>query len=130
MARKSLDELGQLQEAIMEAIWELGEATVRQVRDHLKRRKRLAYTTVLSTMQKLRMSGWLTYRSEGRTHVYRAVRTREEEGGTSLNKFVDKVFRGNRLLLFQQLIMDEGLAEDELQELKKMIAKKRREKSK
>ena len=130
MARKSLDELGHLQEAIMEIVWDMGEATVHQVRDELKKRKKLAYTTVLSAMQKLEKLGWLSHRSEGRIYVFRANRTRTEEGQTSVKKFVDKVFGGDRLLLFQQLINDESLANGELQELKKMIEKKRREKTK
>ena len=33
MARKSIDELGALQKAVMETVWELGEAGVGQVRD-------------------------------------------------------------------------------------------------
>ena len=49
----SLDDLGALQRAVMEIVWELGEATVNQVRDKLGRRKPLAYTTVLTVMQKL-----------------------------------------------------------------------------
>ena len=40
MARKSIDELGALQKAVMEAVWELGEATVGQVRDRLEREPR------------------------------------------------------------------------------------------
>ena len=35
MARGSIDKLGALQKAVMEAVWELGEATVQQVRDRL-----------------------------------------------------------------------------------------------
>ena len=38
MARTSLDRLGSLQKAVMEAVWELGEATVQQVRDRVDRR--------------------------------------------------------------------------------------------
>lgn len=35
MARKSLDDLGELQRAVQETIWEMGEGTVHQVRERL-----------------------------------------------------------------------------------------------
>ena len=53
------------------------DVTVNQVRDKL-RRKRLAYTTVLSVMQKLDKAGWLTHREEGRAYVYRPAMSRDE----------------------------------------------------
>ena len=40
MPHRSLDDLGELQRAVIEALWELGEATVQQVRDQLAREPR------------------------------------------------------------------------------------------
>jgi BlaI family transcriptional regulator, penicillinase repressor len=123
----SLDDLGALQRAVMEIVWELGEATVAQVRGKLSRRKRLAYTTVLSVMQKLDKSGWLTHREEGRAYVYRAMESRDEAGRSSLKQFVDRVCDGNPLAMFQHLLDDENLSADDLAELRKMIDKRRKE---
>jgi predicted transcriptional regulator len=126
MARGSIDALGGLQKAVMDAVWDLGEATVQQVRDRLGRDPEPAYTTVLSVMQKLEKGGWLTHRAEGRGYLYRASRSREEAGATSLRGFVERVFRGNRLLLFQHLLDDAGLGEEELAAIETMIERKRR----
>lgn len=127
MTRRNLDDLGDLQRAVVETVWELGQATVRQVRDRLKRRKRHAYTTILSVMQKLEKAGWLRHRTEGRTYVYRVALTREQAGASSLRKFTQRVFRGNPLLLFQHLIESEDLSDTDLAEIRKMIDQKRRE---
>ena len=70
MAKRSLDDLGDLQSAVMNAVWDLGEATVVQVRDRLAADKELAYTTVLSVLQKLEKAGWLKHRTDGRSYVY------------------------------------------------------------
>ena len=67
MADRPLDSLGTLQRAVLETIWELEEATVHEVRDRITREKPLAYTTILSTIQRLEKGGWLTHRSQGRT---------------------------------------------------------------
>ena len=128
MARTSFDRLGVLQKAVMEAVWELGEASVQQVCDRVNREPLPAYTTILSVMQKLEKAGWLTHRAEGRSYVYLPSRSRQEAGATSLRSFIDGVFRGDRLLLFQHLLADETLSDEDLKALKTMIDRRRRDK--
>jgi BlaI family penicillinase repressor len=130
MSRKPLDHFGQLQRAVIEVVWELGEATVRQVWKRLCRRKELAYTTVLTAMQRLEKNGWLRHRVDGKKHVYLPTRTREQAGAGSVRKFVQRMFDGNALLLFRQLVEEGGLGDKELQELQKLINQKRKEREK
>jgi predicted transcriptional regulator len=127
MPGKPIDALGELQQAVMEAVWELEEATVQQVRARLGRRRPLAYTTVLSVMQKLEKAGLLRHRSEGRTYIYRPARTRAAAGMHSLRKFTERVFRSDPVLLFQHLLEDESLTEEDLTELRKLIDQRRKE---
>jgi len=130
MARASIDRLGSLQKAVMEVVWEAGKATVQQVRDGLEREPLPAYTTILSVMQKLEKAGWLTHRAEGRTYIYLPLRSRQEAGATSLRTFIDRVFSGDRLLMFQHLLADEDLSDDDLKSLKTMIDRRRKDKDK
>ena len=109
----------------MEAVWLAGEATVHQVRDRLRHRRELAYTTVLSAMQKLETLGWLHHRADGRAYVYGPTDTRKLAGLRSVRKLTDRVFGGDRLLVFQHLLDDEHLTEQELDALKKMIDQRR-----
>ena len=130
MAKKSLDDLGELQRAVIEVVWELGEASVHDVRDRLSRKKKLAYTTVLTAMQKLEKAGWLRHRTQGKSYVYIPTRTREEAGAKSVHKFVKRVFDGDPVLMFQHLMHESSLGDTELRELRKMIDNKRKEKKK
>ena len=125
---RSFNTLGELQKAVMEALWAAGDAGVQAVRDRLDRGNELAYTTVLSVLQKLEKLGGVKRRREGRSHVYRAARSRDEEGVRSVRKIVEDVFGGDRLRLFQHLIDDEKLTPDEMNALRDMIARKRKEK--
>ena len=127
MGRKSLDHFGELQRAVIEVIWELGEASVRQVWKRLCRKKELAYTTVLTAMQRLERAGWLKHRVEGKKHVYLPTRTRAQAGAGSVRKFVQRMFDGNALMLFRQLVEEGELSDDELEELQHLINKKREE---
>ncbi|MHC4966936.1 MAG: BlaI/MecI/CopY family transcriptional regulator [Planctomycetota bacterium] len=128
MTRKRLDELGSLQQAVMDVIWDRGEATVGDVRAALGDR-RPAYTTVLSVLQKLEKAGWLQHRSEGRAYVYSARRSRRQEGSSALWQFVDGVFRGDPTLLFEHLMEGDRLSDADLAALRKMIDARREERS-
>ena len=123
---KMLDDLGELQRAVIEQIWELGEASVHEVRKTLSRKKKLAYTTILTAMQKLEKAGWLEHRNEGKTYIYFPTRTREEAGAKSVRKFIERIFDGNSLLMFQHFMRQSKLSDKELVELRKMIDEKRK----
>ena len=128
MSQKSIQDLGHLQTAIMEAVWALGEATTRQVLERVSRKKPLAYTSVLSIMQRLENLGWLKHRVEGRTYIYQATATRKERSSHSLRKFVQRVFAGDSSLLLQHLLEDEEISDADLKVLRELIDKKRKEK--
>ncbi len=127
MGQKSFDNLGKLQRAVLEIVWELGQASVHQVRARLRRKKTPAYTTVLTAMQKLEKAGWLRHRTEGKSYIYLPTRSREQAGANSLQRFLKRVFNGDAVLMFQHLIRQSNLSDRELQELRKMINEKRKE---
>lgn len=125
MVRKQLNELGSLQRQVMEALWSLEEATVHDLREALATEH--AYTTVLSVLQKLEKAGWVGHRRDGRTYVWRAERSREEEGQSALGKLVDRLFAGDPMVAFEHLLEDGRLDADDLGELRELIEKKRKE---
>ena len=125
---KHLDDLGDLQAAVMEAVWKLREATVQQVRRMIRRPRPPAYTTVLTVMQKLEKAGWREHRREGRAYVYNATRTRAEQGSLSLRRFVKRVFGGDAKRMLQHLLETEELSAADLTEIRRMIDQRRREK--
>lgn len=122
-----METLGPLQRAVMEVLWETHEATVHDVLGRLSEAKPLAYTSVLSCLQKLERLGWVEHRSEGRTYFYRPARSRDEVSRRSLQQLLEGVFGGSRSQLFQQLLQDDQLSADELSELQRLIDQKRGE---
>ncbi len=63
------ESLGPLEVAIMELLWIAGEASVREVTDRLERR--LAYTTVMTTLDRLFKKGILDRRKSERAFLYK-----------------------------------------------------------
>jgi predicted transcriptional regulator len=72
--------LHELEAEVMDAMWRLEEANVRQVLDDLKARldKQRAYTTVMTTMVRLYERGLLTRRPRGKGNLYEVTMSREE----------------------------------------------------
>lgn len=126
MKKRSVHELGSQLKAVMEILWDLEQANVHEVRQRLN--PDLAYTTVLSTLQYLERNGWVSHRVEGRTNVYRPIRSRSTEKARSLKAFTKRIFGGNPLLLFEHLMEDEKLTEEDLAAIQKIIDRKRKEK--
>ena len=127
MNNNSIDSLGELQRAVMEVVWEMGEASVHDVRAELARRKKLAYTTVLTVMQKLEKAGWLDHRTQGNRYIYVPTHSRDEAGAGSVRGFLTRVFDGDAVAMFQHLIREGKLNEDDLLELRRMINEKKKE---
>jgi predicted transcriptional regulator len=71
-------QLGELETAVMQIIWQRGEVTVRDVWQALQPNRSLAYTTVLTVMSRLVPKGVLSVHKQGKTAYYRATGTREE----------------------------------------------------
>lgn len=72
----SLFGLGSLEEDVMNAVWSLGEANVRDVAAQLERP--LAYTTVMTTLDRLYKKRLLVRRKAARAFIYAPRLSREE----------------------------------------------------
>jgi predicted transcriptional regulator len=73
-----LRQLGELEAQVMERIWRRGRPVlVRDIVEDLKADRTLAYTTVMTVMDKLHRKGWLRREPQGRAYVYEAVASRE-----------------------------------------------------
>jgi BlaI family transcriptional regulator, penicillinase repressor len=125
---RTLHGLGDLQAKVMELLWDRGEATVTEVVEHLGKRKKIIYTTVLVAMQKLEKKGWLTHRVAGRAYVYRPARSRETAQAGLLSEMLSAVFQGDPKLLVSQLLDSRSWTADELSELRRLIEERRKEK--
>jgi BlaI family penicillinase repressor len=107
--------------AIMDIIWERREATVRDVHDALNRRRKVAYTTVMTLMSILATKGHLTRRRDERAYVYSPTRPRHQAVARLVTDFVDRVFSGSAQPLLLHLVKHEKLTAAERAELRRLI---------
>lgn len=81
--------LGPLETEVMETVWRLRDATVRDVHDVLSQRRDLAYTTVMTTMSRLASKGLLSRDTSGLAHRYVPTVTRDEYARSTVTSVLD-----------------------------------------
>ncbi|RBM06846.1 BlaI/MecI/CopY family transcriptional regulator [Streptomyces sp. PT12] len=68
--------LGELEAEVMNVVWHrAGPVTAQDLTDALNERRPLAYTTVMTVVDRLRAKGWLTREKAGRAFRYTAARS-------------------------------------------------------
>jgi BlaI family transcriptional regulator, penicillinase repressor len=105
---------------IMSVLWDLGEATVTEVRDRVD--PDLAYTSISSMIRTLEMKGYVSHRrGEGKTHVYFPVIDAEKAGESVLGRVLDKVYGGSPIKLLAHLMDQHRLSEKELARMRELL---------
>ena len=113
---------------IMKVVWRLETATVRQVYEELLKRRRIAYTSVMTVMNILEKKGHLKKRQEDRAYVYAPAQPQRQVIGSMVRDFVERVFNGSAEPLLMHLVEDEQLTERDLDEIRRTIRASRRQK--
>jgi predicted transcriptional regulator len=84
--------LGPLEQEVMDVVWRLGEATVRDVHGRLAAERDIAYTTVMTTMSRLATKGMLTRDTAGLAHRYRPAVSREHYARSAVGDVLSWLF--------------------------------------
>lgn len=105
---------------IMRVIWEMGEATAREVQERLPGERH--YNSVLTIIRVLERKGHLTHRSQGKAHVYSARQQPDKSRSRVLGHLIKQVFDGSAVSLVLHLIEGGDLTEDDLREVRSKIA--------
>ena len=99
MAKKTRNhhfDLPPLELRCMKALWGAGKATVHEIRAGLLPDRPLAYTTVMTVMDRLARKGIVERDKRGHAHLYRPVVTEEIIREHGLNRFIESFFQGSR----------------------------------
>jgi predicted transcriptional regulator len=126
--RETARQLGPLEQRLLDALWARGSATVRELVDGGC--ADLAYTTVMTTLDRLFKKGVLTRSEEGRAFRYVARFSREElrreAAGHAFRQLLDASPASSLPLSFLVEILGERDAQL-LDDLRKLVERKRRE---
>ena len=105
---------------IMSVLWDLGEATVTEVRDRID--PDLAYTSISSMIRTLEIKGYVSHRrGAGKTHVYFPAIEPEVAGKSALGRVLDKIYGGSPIKLLAHLVNQRRLSDKELARMRDLL---------
>lgn len=121
--------LGELEREVMERMWQAGEVSVREI--HRFFDERMAYTTVMTTLDRLYKKGLLERRKSGRAFLYSPRFSREEfERGIAedvLDELLARNAEGTRPMLAYLVETVSERDRELLDELDRLVQRKKRE---
>ena len=104
MVRKKVIKLTKLELEVMDALWDLGGASVREIQERLPAKRRAAYTTVQTIVYRLEEKGAVRRTKKiGNAHVFEAAVTREAAHGKLIDDLLD-LFGGSARPLMAHLV--------------------------
>jgi predicted transcriptional regulator len=114
--------------AVMQVLWQAGQATRRQVVDALyPGGGESHYATVQKLLERLEGKEFVRHRRDGNVLVFSAAVDRETLIGRRLRDVADKLCDGSVTPLLTHLVRSQGLTPGEIEDLQSLLDQLRRE---
>lgn len=110
---------------VMNVLWGRGSATVSEVLEDLQ--DELAYTTVLTILQRLEDKGHVRHEPEGKAHRYLPLLEQGEVQDSAIRRMTRKLFGNSPRLLMTRLLAEGELSQDQLRELRTLVEERLQE---
>ena len=121
-ARKALSNLEQL---VMDVLWERGEATAEDIRQALANRHYMKESTARTILRRLEDKGYVNHRVEGRTNIYVGREAPQGVAAKAVRQIIDRLCGGSVEQLLVGMIDNEVIDHKELETLARKIARRR-----
>jgi BlaI family penicillinase repressor len=95
MPRTARDVPPPLELLCLKSLWSLGEGNVKDVQLIVTETRPLAYTTIMTVLDRLVRKGKVSRRKVGRAFVYKPEASRDEMRRTAINELLDGFFDGS-----------------------------------
>jgi BlaI family penicillinase repressor len=126
LSKQRPSNLGELEQLVMDHIWNRGPATAEQCREALWQRHPMKDSTIRTILRRLEEKEFLRHKVEGRTYLYRAVQERRNIAARAVSRIVDRFCGGSVEQLLVGMVENEVLDRTELQRLARKIAEKKK----
>jgi len=127
--KKQPNNLGQLEQLVMDYCWSNGHATAESCREALAGRWAMKDSTVRTILRRLEEKGFLTHQVEGRTFIYKPVEPKQNVAARAVKQIIDRFCGGSVEQLLVGMVDNEVLDRKQLEQLARKIAQRRGAKS-
>lgn len=116
-----LSRLSDLEQQVMEVIWQRGPSTAEEVRRDLEPEKTLKDSTVRTVLRRLEGKAFLTHDVDGRTYIYRALAQPGGAAAQAVRQVIDRFCGGSVEELLLGLVDHRVVDRRQLEHLKALI---------
>ena len=120
-------QLGRVQFRIMRVLWDLGRANAREITEALNKVEPLAHSTVQTLLRQLEAKGAVGHEVQDRTFIFVPRLDEEQVKRVAARDLLERVFAGRVGDLVAHLLKHERLGRDEINELRRLIDRKRKD---
>ena len=111
-----MKELTKAEEQVMQILWDLKKAFVKDILDKMSQPKP-AYNTVSTIVRILEKKGFVGYKAYGKTHEYYPLVARENYSNFYLNSYLNRFFHGSFQDMVSFFAKENKLDKQELEKL-------------
>jgi BlaI family transcriptional regulator, penicillinase repressor len=124
-----MKELTRAEEQVMQILWQLKEAIVKQILEKMPDDPKPAYNTVSTVVRVLESKGFVNHKAYGNSHVYFPTVSEEDYKKFAFEKVIKNYFNNSYKNLVSYLVKEQKLNLSELAELI-LLAERSRSKDK
>jgi BlaI family transcriptional regulator, penicillinase repressor len=122
-----MKELTKAEEQVMQILWNLESAIVRDIMTHFPDPKP-AYTTVSTIVRILEKKGFVEHENYGNIHKYTPLVSKDEYASEFMNYFVKDYFGNSFKKLVSFFGQKEKITSNDLEEIKKLLIENKKNK--
>ena len=115
-----MEELTKTEERIMQVLWKLKKAFVKDVIEHLPDEPKPPYNTVSSVVRILERKGFVGFKAYGKTYEYFPLVSKAQYRAQSLKRMLARYFDNSPAALVSYMV-EESLNPKEIQQLRKLL---------
>ncbi|MCK4720685.1 BlaI/MecI/CopY family transcriptional regulator [bacterium] len=119
-ARQALA-LGDLERAVLEALWEHGETSGKEIFNLLGKKHKVRHNTLLTVLDRLIKKGLVLKQRDGRNNTYSAKISREEFAKEIASPIIEELLDVSSHAAMSAFVESAGRDPEKLEELKKLI---------
>jgi len=113
--------LTELENEVMQVVWEAGPCSVETVHESISRNRKLKETSTRTLLRRLEQKGYLRHKAQGRAYLYRAVEPARSLAARAVRQIIDRFCQGSVEELVNGMVESKVLSNKEIDRLEEFV---------
>ena len=113
--------LTELQQAILDYLWEKGPLSAEAIREGLQRKYPLKDSSMRTLLRRLEARGLLTHRTEGKVFIYEATLPLQQVAAGAVRQIIHRFFSGSVEQMLVGMVDEKVLSAADLERLARKV---------